>query len=67
MTITQLPISYPRNDREAHALIVVYVVIMCGWMAALIVQAVRENDGGLLLALAKYLAARLAARVKGQG
>jgi hypothetical protein len=36
-------------------------------MAALIVQAVRENDGGLLLALAKYLAARLAARVKGQG
>jgi len=42
-------------------------VILGGLMAALIVQAIREKDGRLLLALVKYLAAMLAAKLKDQG
>ena len=67
MTITQLPIPYPRDDQEALALMTIYAVILGGWMAALIVQAVRERDGRLLLALVKYLAARLMTKSRDKG
>jgi len=67
MTITQLPIPCPRDSQEAHALLAIYAVILGGLMAALIVQAIREKDGRLLLALVKYLAAMLAAKLKDQG
>jgi len=45
----------------------IYAVILGGWMAALIVQAVRERDGRLLLALVKYLAARLMTKSRDKG
>jgi hypothetical protein len=67
MTITQLPIPCPRDDQEAHALLAIYAVILGGWMAALIVQAVREKDGRLLWALVKYLAAKLKAKARDKG
>jgi len=67
MTTAQLPIPYPRDDHEAHALMAFYAVILCGWMAVQIVQAVREKDVRLLLSLVKYLAAKLKAKPKDKG
>jgi hypothetical protein len=67
MTTAQLPIPYPRDDHEAHALMAFYAVILGGWMAVQIVQAVREKDVRLLLSLVKYLAAKLKAKPKDKG
>ena len=44
-----------------------YAVILGGWMAVQIVQAVREKDVRLLLSLVKYLAAKLKAKPKDKG
>jgi hypothetical protein len=67
MTIAQLPVPYPRDDHEAHALMAIYAVVLGGWMAVLIVQAVREKDVRFLLALARFLAAKLKAKPKDKG
>jgi len=67
MTTAQLPIPYPRDDHEAHALMAFYAVILGGWMAVQIVQAVREKDVRLLLSLVKYLTAKLKAKPKDKG
>jgi hypothetical protein len=67
MTTAQLPVPYPRDDHEAHALMAIYAVVLGGWMAVLIVQAVREKDVRLLLALVKYLAAKFKAKPKDKG
>ena len=67
MTTAQLPVPYPRDDHEAHALMAIYAVILGGWMAVQIVQAVREKDVRLLLSLVKYLAAKFKAKPKDKG
>lgn len=67
MTTAQLPVPYPRDDHEAHALMAFYAVILGGWMAVLIVQAVREKDVRSLMALVKYLAAKFKAKPKDKG
>jgi len=45
----------------------IYAVVLGGWMAVLIVQAVREKDVRFLLALARFLAAKLKAKPKDKG
>jgi hypothetical protein len=67
MTTAQLPVPYPRDDHEAHALMAIYAVILGGWMAVQIVQVVREKDVRLLLSLVKSLAAKLKAKPKDRG
>jgi hypothetical protein len=55
MPTSELPVPYPRNEQEAHTLMLMYVVWACSCLAVLIVQAIREDDIGFMLALLRYL------------
>jgi len=58
MPTSELPVPYPRDERQAHLLLVLYVAWACCCLGVLIVQTIRENDIGFMLALLRYLRRR---------